>query len=94
MLYVVSGQCDHFSNQLVAVLVGNHAVDLAVVHIALHGVGVGSSLVAGNLEFLHSGVLVVPLMEREWRSLLNIHFDLQNINRIYLPNADYKEKFE
>ena len=33
-------------------------------------------------------------MEREWRSLLNIHFDLQNINRIYLPNADYKEKFE
>ena len=33
-------------------------------------------------------------MEREWRSLLNIHFDLQNINRIYLPNADYKKKFE
>ena len=33
-------------------------------------------------------------MERDWRSLLNIHFDVQNLNRIYLPNADYKKKFE
>ena len=33
-------------------------------------------------------------MEREWRSLNNILFTLDNIKTIYLPSDEYKEKFQ
>ena len=32
-------------------------------------------------------------MEREWRSLKSIDFDLNSIQKIYLSNQDYKNKF-
>lgn len=32
-------------------------------------------------------------MEREWRSLNNINFTLNDIEKIYLPNEEYKIKF-
>ena len=51
-----------FSPNLIAILVGDDAVDAAVVHIALHGVGVGGSLVAGNLKRLCTGLLDIPLI--------------------------------
>ena len=35
---------------------------LTVVHIGLHGVGVGGILIAGRLELLHSRIFVVPLI--------------------------------
>ena len=33
-------------------------------------------------------------MEREWRSLANISFSVHDIECIYLPNSDYKTRFE
>ena len=47
---------------LVAILVGNDAVDAAVIHVGLHGVSVSGSLVAGRFEILHVTFLVVPLI--------------------------------
>ena len=32
-------------------------------------------------------------MEREWRSLNNISFSLNNIKTIYLPSTEFKERF-
>ena len=32
-------------------------------------------------------------MEREWRSLNNIEFTLADIQKVYLPNESYKNKF-
>lgn len=33
-------------------------------------------------------------MEREWRSLNNVLFSINDIQCVYLPNNDYKEKFK
>ena len=32
-------------------------------------------------------------MEREWRSLHNVHFELKDIKTIYLPNESYHDRF-
>lgn len=32
-------------------------------------------------------------MEREWRSINSIDFSLADIKKIYLPDANYKDKF-
>lgn len=32
-------------------------------------------------------------MEREWRSLHNVHFELKDIRTIYLPNESYHDRF-
>ena len=32
-------------------------------------------------------------MEREWRSLKSVNFNMEDIQKIYLPSKMYKEKF-
>ena len=52
----------YFGHHLIAVLVGDHAVNLATIHVILHGISVSRSLIAGNHKGLCAGFFDIPLI--------------------------------
>ena len=63
----------------VAEPVGDYAVDAAAVHVALHGIGVCRSLVAGCGELLLIFLLIVPLVAQAFA--LDGHSDLKLLSQ-------------